>query len=949
MKKYSFSFIITFVFVALALTCSVSAATINVPGDFALIEDAIDNANNGDTIQVAAGTYNESDLYINGFTSLTITGADQTTTIVDANNNNRVMDITGGTINISDLTLTNGRMAADSTGAGIAINGGATVTITNCTISNNTNINQAAGGIDVTSGATCILNGCTVENNSANESGGGISVDAGGTLTITDSTISDNTVSLHEGGGIRIDGGGVTATITNSTISNNTSASNGGGISVGDGATATITGCTISDNTTGGPGGGGITIGTGCETTLTGCTISSNIATGGSGAGIIISNTTPAPVTITNCRITNNEMNGSGSAISSQCNNLTITNCTIANNTETFGGTILIQSGSPTIKNCIIANATTYGIVDVGSSPVSTMQYNDFYGNSTAPYATSPDGSSFTPYTVTEINAITSPACTGNIGSNPLFVTAGSNYHLQTGSPCINAATSSGAPTTDLDGNTRPQDGGYDIGCYEHISTLATTWYLAENCTANSFYEFVTILNTNSTDATIDMTFYKQDSSTIQVTDLSAPATKRATFAINSLADGLDNLTEFGLKVESTNSVGITVERLLYKTSTIPVDTVGGDAFCATNLLSPHNSSKRIVSDTLPVAPNDWILGTNSIAAADTATTWYLVEGATHSEYQVFLLLTNPNTTAANVTFTFIPDDPAADDIEKTAIVPATSRSTYNVNTSVSELSSYNGFATKVVSDQAIVVERAMYSNTDLNEAVWGHCSVGSTTTAVIWYLSEGSSNTNYATDILLLNPGATNAEVTLTFIPEGGTTTDNVTKTVTITANSRLTYNINSNVSELSSYDGFATKVVSDQAIVAERVMYGPDTTKTWGHASIGSQTIGTTWNLPEGSIQTGVYDYIVLMNPGSVAATVTLTHMPTNATAENVIKTTTVAANSRTTYSVNSGAAELSSYNGFGTKISSDQPIVVGQSIYGGDAVNDWTWGQSSIGIVE
>jgi len=42
------------------------------------------------------------------------------------------------------------------------------------------------------------------------------------------------------------------------------------------------------------------------------------------------------------------------------------------------------------------------------------------------------------------------------------------NYHLQKSSPCVNAGTSIGAPTTDFDGNPRPQNTLYDIGPYEY-------------------------------------------------------------------------------------------------------------------------------------------------------------------------------------------------------------------------------------------------------------------------------------------------------------------------------------------------------------------------------------------------------------------------------------------------------------------------------------------------
>ncbi|MGB9590000.1 MAG: choice-of-anchor Q domain-containing protein [candidate division WOR-3 bacterium] len=54
---------------------------------------------------------------------------------------------------------------------------------------------------------------------------------------------------------------------------------------------------------------------------------------------------------------------------------------------------------------------------------------------------------------------------------NPRFTLTGfgsdGNYHLISGSPAIDAGTTSGAPMVDLDGITRPQGGGFDIGAYE--------------------------------------------------------------------------------------------------------------------------------------------------------------------------------------------------------------------------------------------------------------------------------------------------------------------------------------------------------------------------------------------------------------------------------------------------------------------------------------------------
>jgi len=55
----------------------------------------------------------------------------------------------------------------------------------------------------------------------------------------------------------------------------------------------------------------------------------------------------------------------------------------------------------------------------------------------------------------------------GNIDADPLFV-GGGDYHLATGSPCIDAGMTT-AVTDDIDGDARPQGSAYDIGFDEYV------------------------------------------------------------------------------------------------------------------------------------------------------------------------------------------------------------------------------------------------------------------------------------------------------------------------------------------------------------------------------------------------------------------------------------------------------------------------------------------------
>ena len=59
----------------------------------------------------------------------------------------------------------------------------------------------------------------------------------------------------------------------------------------------------------------------------------------------------------------------------------------------------------------------------------------------------------------------------GNIDADPLFADpANADYSLMNGSPCIDTGDAAGAPQTDIDGVSRPQGPGVDMGAYEFIT-----------------------------------------------------------------------------------------------------------------------------------------------------------------------------------------------------------------------------------------------------------------------------------------------------------------------------------------------------------------------------------------------------------------------------------------------------------------------------------------------
>ena len=200
---------------------------------------------NGDdaTINVAAGTYTENDtIAASSLNSLTIAGAGASFTTVNGNSAATVFIVNTGTVTISGVTIIDGVGTGAGQEGGAIFDNGATVTVTNSTLSNNT---ANYGGAIFNNGATVTVTDSTVSGNTAGQLGGGI--DNEGLLTVTNSTLSDNSSPSFSGGGIENDG---TATVTNSTLSGNSAGNTGGAIDNTFG-NLTVTNSTLWGNSTG--------------------------------------------------------------------------------------------------------------------------------------------------------------------------------------------------------------------------------------------------------------------------------------------------------------------------------------------------------------------------------------------------------------------------------------------------------------------------------------------------------------------------------------------------------------------------------------------------------------------------------------------------------------------------------------------------------------------------
>ena len=239
------------------------------------------------------------------------------------------------------------------------------------------------------------------------------------------------------------------------------------------------------------------------------------------------------------------------------------------------------------------------------------------------------------------------------------------------------------------------------------------------------------------------------------------------------------------------------------------------------------------------------------------SSTWYMPEGYTGADFDTFVLVQNPNGTAANVTFSFYtnssgvaaanepvqPPVPAGLTQVQATIGPW-ARYTLRLN-DVPELTSRE-VATRIDSDVPLVVERSMYFSYGGNDD--GDLSGGSPQTYRTWHLAEGYTGGAFDTYVLFMNPYANWQKVIATFMTPDG---DPVTKEYLVAPFCRVTIHVDE-IAGLENTD-VSTSLVAEPVtapgpalanesppsgvagIVAERAMYFKYDGKAGGSCSIG------------------------------------------------------------------------------------------------------------------
>lgn len=401
------------------------------------LQTALGASTDGDTLYMAEGVYTGS-----GGAVITVTnsiaiygGWDGTTTTpvvrdpgayptsLNGDDTRRVLYISGHSSPTIDGLIITGGKAPD--GGGVYIYDASPIIQNNViranrTVTAGTYEDGRGGGIFVGGVSNAIIAQNRILSNTSGY-GGGVYHNGTTTISITANEIVGN-VTSHRGGGIVI----VRSPdmVQANVISGNTAAGDGGGMLIWDAAPQVEANRIVGNSAA---SGGGISMGNNATPSLL-----NNLLISNTQDGVLITSSSPVMI--------NNTIVGSGPSDSGE-------------------GICLLSSSSCSPPYCTTGKymnniVVSYEVGIYGSGPIDpVIDYNDVWGNTTD-YSL-PAGV---------------VSGTHNISLDPLFTNpAADDYHLQSGSPCINAGDNEAQdlPATDIEGNPRISCGTVDMGAYE--------------------------------------------------------------------------------------------------------------------------------------------------------------------------------------------------------------------------------------------------------------------------------------------------------------------------------------------------------------------------------------------------------------------------------------------------------------------------------------------------
>jgi len=338
-------------------TASLSfAATLEVPGDYATIQSAVDAAVDGDIVNIASGTYAEQvditgkaiELRGEGSSSTTLDGTSFVGTIL------KVSSVSSGTAVVRDLGFINGSAVYPLGPDGGGLYGYySNIDVHDCSFWNNVAENWG-GGLNLFQ-CTSAITGCEFSENATTHwyDGGGMAVRQS-SISVTSCNFTNNT-AVGQGGGMLFMASDVD--ISNCNFTNNHAGNGGGGMSAsGVSSSGTINNCIFEGNDTGNYASSLQC--SGFTGSFSNCHFMNGIST--FGGGVMVSGTS-YPV-FNNCIFHGNTNGiGHGGGITMSYNgHATFNDCTISGNTSAFGGGVWAYQAAATLDNCEIVGNTSW-------------------------------------------------------------------------------------------------------------------------------------------------------------------------------------------------------------------------------------------------------------------------------------------------------------------------------------------------------------------------------------------------------------------------------------------------------------------------------------------------------------------------------------------------------------------------------------------------------------
>jgi hypothetical protein len=337
------------------------------------------------------------------------------------------------------------------------------------------------------------------------------------------------------------------------------------------------------------------------------------------------------------------------------------------------------------------------------------------------------------------------------------------------------------------------------------------------------------------------------------------------------------------------------------------------------------------------------------------AAKWYLAEGATHSDFDLFYLIQNPDSRSAEVEIRYLLPPPETP-IVRSYVVDGNSRRTIWVNYEDPRLAAAEISAELTsTSGVPIIVERAMYQSAGGRFWVAGHEGAGVRVPSANWFLAEGATGQFFDMFVLLANPGSTTTTAELTYLLTDGST---IVRTYDLAPSSRRTVWVDYEDPRLENADvSVRVRTLDGAVVIVERAMWWQGATGWYeAHDSAGTTTTGTLWALAEGEEggPRGMSTWILIANTSNTPGQIRVTLYGEDGSLAE--RTLSVPASSRTTVGVGATqefAAFLARGGGTGTRFSAlveslgDAPaqIVVERAMYWSSGGVYWEAGTDAV----